>query len=120
MNQQFKVPKEYIELLDQLFEIERKLEGIQDSHNITRNINRMKDIFENLNSNSGEYSGGLVYHNPIGELYNETRLDLEASIAGKSTENLFVTEVIKPIIRYRLGGSTLIVRKGVVVVESKN
>jgi len=116
----FKQYKPYFELLDQLFEIERKLEKIEESNSIARNLNKMKDIFEtNLFSSSTSSEIGFTYHNPIGESYNETRLDLEASIAGNSTENLIIKEVIKPIIRYKSGGSTLIARKGVVVVESK-
>ena len=117
----FKQYKPYFELLDQLFEIERKLENIKESNSISRNLNKMKDIFEkNLFSSSTSSEIGFTYYNPIGESYNETRLDLEASIAGNSTENLFIQEVIKPIIRYKSGGSSLIARKGVVVVESKN
>ena len=116
----FKQYKPYFELLDQLFEIERKLENIEESNSIARNLNKMKDIFEtNLFSSSTSSEIGFTYHNPIGESYNETRLDLEASIAGNSTEILIIKEVIKPIIRYKSGGSTLIARKGVVVVESK-
>lgn len=121
LEQNFKQYKPYFELLDQLFEIERKLENIVESNSISRNLNKMKDIFEaNLFSSSTSSEIGFTYHNPIGESYNETRLDLEASIAGNSTENLVIKEVIKPIIRYKSGGSTLIARKGVVVVESKN
>jgi hypothetical protein len=117
----FKQYKPYFELLDQLFEVERKLEMIEESNSISRNLNKMKDIFEtSLFSKSTSSDIGLIYHNPIGESYNETRSDLEASIAGNSTENLVITEVIKPIIRQKSGESTFIVRKGVVVVESKN
>ena len=36
-------------------------------------------IFEDL---------GLTWHNPIGENFDETRTDCEASIAGESAENL--------------------------------
>ena len=116
----FKQYKPSFELLDQLFEIERKLENIEESNSISRNLNKMKNIFEtNLFSSSTSSEMGFIYHNPIGEAYNETRLDLEASIAGNLTENLIIKEVIKPIIRYKSGGSTLIARKGVVVVESK-
>lgn len=118
---QYKPYKPYFELLDQLFEIERKLENIEESNSISRNLNKMKDIFEtSLFSSSTSSDIGLIYHNPIGESYNETRSDLEASIAGNSTENLVITEVIKPIIRRKSGENTFIVRKGVVVVESKN
>ena len=120
LEQNFKQYRPYFELLDQLFEIERKLDKVQEENSISRNLNRMKDIFETLLSSSSGVDVGFTYHNPIGEQYNETRLDLEASIAGSSTENLIVTEVIKPMIRYKSGGSTLIARKGVVVVESEN
>lgn len=119
MKEQVKIPKPYIELLDQIFEMERKAEAIQEANSINRNINKMKEIFQNIFSTATENESGLTYHNPIGEPYNDTRTDLEASIAGDSAENLIVTEVIKPIIRYRRGGSNLIARKGVVVVETK-
>ena len=101
IEQTFKQYKPYFELLDQLFEVERKLANIQESNSISRNLNKMKDIFENLLSNSTSLDTGFTYHDPIGEPYNETRLDLEASIAGNSSENLVIKEVIKPIIRYK-------------------
>lgn len=110
------IPKKYIEILDHVFEIEKKLENINETNSIDRNINRIKECFEYMTPDSG-----LIYQNPIGEKYNETRTDLEASIAGNSIDNLVVTEVIKPIIRLRINsGATTIVRKGVVVVESKD
>jgi hypothetical protein len=115
MNEQIKVPKIFIDLLDQVFEIERKTESLTETNSISRNINRFKEIFEQANND-----WGLIYHNPIGEPYNETRTDIEASISGNSADNLFITEVIKPIIRYKSGGITLIARKGIVVVESKS
>ena len=120
MKEQIAIQKYHIDMLDQIFEIERKVEAIQESNSIQRNIKKMKEIFENIYaSSSTELDTGLTYHNPIGEEYNETRTDLEASIAGGSTENLIVIEVIKPIIRYRKGGINMIVRKGIVVVETK-
>ena len=115
MNQMIKVHKIYLDILDQIFEIEKKVETIGESNSISRNLLRIKEVFENM-----EIDGGLIYHNPIGELYKETRTDLEATIAGPSAENLIVTEVIKPIIRYKKGGVTIIARKGIVIVESNN
>jgi hypothetical protein len=109
-------PKLHIDLLDQIFEIEKKLNNINEPNPMVRNITRMKEIFEHMHSD-----GGLIYQNPLGEEYSENRLDLEASIAGESTDDLIVIEVIKPIIRWRTNnGGTVIVRKGVVTVESKN
>jgi hypothetical protein len=116
MNERLTIPKACIDLLDQVFEIEKKLENINESNSICRNVNRIKEIFENLTQDHG-----LIYQNPLGEKFNETRTDLEASIAGSSSENLAVKEVIKPIIRLRTNsGATTIVRKGIVVVESNN
>ena len=115
MNGAVTIPQKFIEILDQIFEIEKKLENINEPNSIGRNVNRLKECFEYLMSD-----GGLIYQNPLGEKFNETRTDLDASIAGNSLDNLVVTEVIKPIIRLRTNsGVTTIVRKGVVVVESK-
>ena len=119
MNEILKIKSEYVNLLDQIFEIERKLEKIKEPNNINRHINKMKNIFENILSTPSKSDVGLFYHNPIDEDYNETRTDLDASIAGESTKNLVVTEVIKPIIRFKDNTHTRITRKGVVVVESK-
>jgi len=115
MNGAVTIPQKFIEILDQVFEIEKKLESINEPNSLGRNVNRLKECFEYLMSD-----GGLIYQNPLGEKFNETRTDLEASIAGNSAENLIITEVIKPIIRLRTNtGVTTIVRKGVVIVESK-
>ena len=119
MKEQVKIPRIYIDLLDQVFEIEKKLELINEPNSIARNISKMKEVFENAFGSITETDIGLLYHNPIGEAYSETRTDLEASIAGSLTTNLVVTEVIKPIIRFRSGGVNMIARKGVVVVASK-
>lgn len=115
----YKKYKPYFELLDQLFEVERKLQNIKEPNSISRNLNRMKEIFENTLIDSSSSNEGFTFHNPLGESYNETRIDLEASIAGNSSENLIIKEVIKPIIRYKVGGNTFIARKGLVVVEAK-
>jgi len=113
------IPKAYFDLIDQVFEIERKSDLLQESNSINRNVSKIKDLFGNIFSTSSELDTGLSYHNPIGESYNETRTDLEASIAGNSIENLIIKEVIKPIIRFRKGKATIIARKGVVVVASE-
>ena len=61
----------------------------------------------------------LTFHNPMGEHYNETRTDCDASIAGSGTERLMITEVMKPIVWLSVGGGPKhIVQQAVVVVES--
>lgn len=119
-NVSVKVSRFYLDILNQLFEIEKKAGQIQEANSIQRNINRLKEIFDNELPNAlGSETVGLAYNNPIGEDYNETRTDCEANIAGTSTNNLKITEVIKPIIYYRSGGHKGLVQKGVVVVEEQ-
>ncbi len=120
MQEQIRVPKLYLDLVNQIFEIEKKAAQIQESNSIQRNLNKLKEILENdLGGQAGGEPQGFIYYNPLGEDYNETRTDCEASIAGTRTDNLEIIEVIKPIIRYRKGGMNIIVQKAVVVVESK-
>lgn len=104
------IAPELIFILNQVFEIEQKVDKLKETNSIQRNISRLKDKFEEMR---------LVYHNPLGERFNETRTDCEASISGNSTENLVIKEVIKPIIRLKDGKVTTIVQKAVVVVESQ-
>lgn len=116
-----KIPKEFeglVNMLNQIFEIEKKLEKIKEPNTIQRNLNRIKEIFEKELPLGSET--GLVIHNPIGEDYDSSRIDCEANIAGESIENLVIVEVIRPIIRLKQGGYNSIVQKAVVVVQSKN
>lgn len=110
------IPREYLFVLNQIFDIERKLLNINENNTIQRNIERLKNYFESEFLPDGS---GLTYHNPQGEKYTETRTDCEASIAGDEVDNLIITEVIKPIIRYRQNEVSKIVQKGVVIVESE-
>ena len=112
-------------VLNQLFEIEQKVMKLEEQNSLSRNIDRLKNYFENNALERGlEYQGfsinGLYYHNPIGEKYNETRLDCEATISGTGHENLKIIDVIKPIIFAKSGNSRLVVQKGVVIVQSEN
>lgn len=117
MESQVKVTKGYLFILNQIFEIQQKAERITDPNSISRNVNKLVDYFEYelLPENNG-----LVIHDPFGEKFDETRTDVEASIAGNSTEKLVIAEVIKPIIRLKQGNFSTIIQKGVVVVKSKD
>ncbi len=117
MQSTLKIDKLLIDIINQLFEIEKKASEIQENNSIQRNVNKLKDIILNnfIDLNGAE----LMYFNPIGESFVDTRTDCEASIAGTSIENLVITEVIKPIIRYQKGDFNMIVQKAIVVVESK-
>jgi hypothetical protein len=117
MEIRLQVPKSLLMAMNQLYEIEQKLKHHGDPHGLQRHVGKMKDAFDALDT------FGLVYEDPMGQAFNETRTDVEATISGAGTENLIIVEVIKPIIRavHRGGPGELskIVQKGIVVVESK-
>ena len=112
-----KIPKHYLFMLNQLFELEQKVGKLLEQNSIQRNIDKMKNYFEAEALSDGQ---GLVYYNPIGEKYSITRTDCEASIAGVGHENLEIIEVLKPIIYLRYSNTQMIVQKAIVIVKSKN
>lgn len=111
-----KIPKHLPFVLNQLFEIENKLKNITEPNSIQRNIDKLRNYFETEALAEGQ---GLTYHNPLGEPYNETRSDCEASISGSSHENLEIIEVLKPIIYFKYANTQTIFQKAVVIVKSK-
>jgi len=115
-----KVPQAYLDLVNQIFEIEKKATNIKEDNSIQRNINKINGLLD-----EGFFKDvGLTYHNPIGESYTDTRTDCEATIAGAEVENLEIIEVIKPIIfySYKENENTfkIIAQPAVVIVQSKN
>jgi hypothetical protein len=106
---QIEVPLWLFTILNQAFEMERKIEIHGDAAGLVRNLDRLKSAFQDQ---------GLFYENPIGSKFDETRTDVEASISGNSVENLVVVEVLKPIIRYGTSELSRVVQKGIVVVKT--
>ncbi len=99
-----------LRLLNQLFELEKKLLRQPDAASVLRPVERMKDVFGEL---------GYSSHSPIGEFYDSSRTDLEASIAGQEGPKMMVKDVIKPIVFLRTdGGRRAILQKGIVIVEA--
>lgn len=105
------IPKYFLQVLNNLFDIERKLTIHGDSGNARRNVERIKEAFEDER---------IFYEDPMGELFSETRIDLEATITGEGIDNLQVVEVIKPIIRVGNKTFSRVVQKGIVIVQSQN
>lgn len=117
-----KVAQEFLDLVNQVFDIEKKASVIKEDNSIQRNINKLRDLIQyELFKNIGD-TIGLSYHNIIGEPYNETRTDCDADIAGNSAENLKIIEVIKPIIYLSYKENDMIIKniaqKAVVVAKS--
>lgn len=119
-----KVPQHYLDLVNQVFEIDKKSALIQEDHSLSRNITKLRNLIENELFQDGQGTIGLSYHNPIGETYSDSRADCEASIAGTGSENLDIVEVIKPIIFFSFREDGLIrktiVQKAVVIAKAKS
>jgi hypothetical protein len=121
MDMRIQIPKCILVVLNQLYELEQKLKRQDDPGSLSRNIGKMKDAFAEEGLPGGDHVRiRLVYEDPMGQPFKETRTDLDATIAGSVTEDLVVVEVIKPIIRAIVrDGVSQIVQKGVVIVESR-
>jgi hypothetical protein len=108
---QISIPKETILIINNLFEIEKKVSIHGDVGNILRNVTKIREVIEGQ---------GLTFEDPQGQAFTQTRADLEATISGEGTEDLYVVDVIKPIIRVSISGISQVVQKGIVIVESKS
>lgn len=109
-NSTIEFPSWILKVLNNVSDIERKIKIHGDPGNTKRNVERIKETFEAEN---------IFFEDPIGQLFTETRTDLEASITGPGTENLHVVEVIKPIVRIGDKNLSRVIQKGIVIVESK-
>ena len=82
------IPKFFLQVLNNLCDIERKLSIYGDPGNAKRNVERIKETFEDER---------VFYEDPMGQSFSETRTDLEATITGEGSDNLKVVEVPKSI-----------------------
>jgi len=96
-----------IAIINQLFEIEQKLQARADNL-ADRNFKR---IYHELETE------GYQVINPINRPYNETDTDLEATLSGDMSGKLMVTRVLKPVIYQQQAGQTQLLQKGIVIVE---
>ena len=99
----------WIRMANLVFELEKKLTD-SDSPGVKRNLQRMKDVLE---------EAGILLLNPLSEPYQETRTDLEANITSPAKGNLFVLDVIKPVLYTKQEGGRALLQKGVVIVGTK-
>lgn len=99
-----------IKVLNQVFELEKRIKNNPDRQRLERNINRINDSFMEM---------GYFYHNPLHEKYNETRLDCMADVTGVGDKDMIISDVIKPIVFRKEGENTHIIQKAVVIVSDK-
>ena len=114
--QNITISNEVISLINQVFEIEEKQKMIEQKNSIDRNVRNLKELLE-----EGFFQDfGIIYHNPLGEPYNDTRTDCDlAENLSSSFEDLIITQVIRPIIRVKQNDTIRIVQRARVVVQSK-
>lgn len=98
--------KTVIELLNQLFEIEKKSRQ-NGFDRINRNLERMKWLLE---------QEGFTCKDPTGEQYNETRMDCQATIL-KDSEPYTITDTIKPVIFFTSDDQSTIVQQARVIIN---
>jgi len=97
-------------LINQVFELNQKLEQERIAHKFERNFNRFYHIFE---------EEGYLCQNPTGERYTDARTDCTANIAGAEGKDMIIAQVIKPIVYRKQDGNPSLVQKGIVIVEQK-
>lgn len=98
--------KTNIEIINQIFEMDKKSKN-NGLDKFQRNIERLNFLLE---------AEGYSYHNPIGEKYNETRTDCQATIINDAVE-LIISDVIKPIIYFKDSqGITTIIQQARVII----
>ncbi len=94
-----------------IFELEKKVLPKDNNTGLERIITKMKRVLEENN---------LFIYDPSGENYAETRTDVEANIISQSNKNLYISQVIKPVIYTDKDGIKQLLQKGVVTVESNS
>ena len=95
------------DIITQIFEIENKIKP-EDLPQFKRNFQR---IYHELEQE------GYTIVNPMGQVYDERDVSIEANIADDSAENLKITRVLKPTIYKNEGdGKNILIQKAVVIV----
>ena len=97
-----------IQLINQLTEIKQKIAAENLENKFDRNFNRLFSLLEDE---------GFIIQYPLGEKYNETRTDCEASIVGETSEKMFITQILKPLIYKKSNDEINLIQKAVIIVE---
>jgi len=97
-----------LQVINQLVEIRQKIALEKLERKFERNFTRIFSMLE---------EEGFICQYPLGEKYNVTRTDCEASIAGEEFKNMVITHVIKPAIYKKNAGGVALVQKAVVIIE---
>jgi hypothetical protein len=98
------------QIINQLFDIQNKLNEMGISQNFERNIKRLQSVWE---------ENGYIIQNPTNEMYSDARTDCEANIVGTASNKMVITKTLKPIIYQKQNETIQLLQKAVVMVEKK-
>jgi hypothetical protein len=98
--------KEILAVINQCALLELKLIEQNAEESVVRMLQRIRASWENM---------GYTYILPIGEKYNETRTDVAANIVGETSDDLIITQIVKPVIYFQ----NQIVQQGIVIAASQ-
>ena len=98
--------KNIVQLINQLIDIQQKIDL---EKKFERNFKRIFSILEDE---------GFICRYPLGEKHHATRTDYEATIIGDVFDDMYISQVIKPIIYKKNDDTITLIQKGVVIVEA--
>lgn len=100
----------HLRLINHLFELEKRLAGKTELDAANRIVGRMKGVLDEL---------GYLVHNPLGEKYDITRSDCQASVVGDKLTDLVIVDVVKPLVHLREDQDRRrLIQQGVVIVSA--
>lgn len=101
-----------LNIVNQIFDIEKKLNELGHSEKFKRNISRITyELEEGFN---------LVVKIPTGEKYDDGRLDCDANIVGEIKTQMMILDTLKPVVYEKNEeGNLKIIQKAVVIVAAK-
>jgi len=113
--------RNHLYVLNQVYTLKRRLGRCEIPDGTLRPLERLEEhLRSDLHAPGIELDGyGLQLDDPADTPYDERRTDLNAEVIGKRDGELFVIDVLKPIIRLTKGGHTLILQRGSVTVGAK-
>ena len=108
-------------VLNNLFNARKRLSRVAGTEAAERSLDLIEEAFSAVPVGAAGKCVAFIMHDPTGEPYAPTRADLQASLAGESSEKMRVCETMKPIISLRTTidgmATSIIVQQGVVVVR---
>ncbi|MBN9297286.1 MAG: hypothetical protein J0I41_09750 [Filimonas sp.] len=99
----------WLKMANLVFDLNKKI-ARDNNTQVERIKTKMEQVLE---------EAGFFLYNPTGEKYAETRTDVEANISGEVSADMYITDVIKPVVYTEENGMKILLQKGIVIVSGK-